>query len=282
MAASQHLRLRELRAVSDWIGEIGELGANSTEWRTHALHGLIRLLGGQVAMTTDVAGAMPGSIPRPIDPLDVGWTDNSIRQQYYEYYLNEIVDDPGATAIFEGHLKTNFLTVVREQIIDDAHWYSAPAVSELRRSGGVDDFVCSTIHWKPGWMQGFVVYRPWGAARFGLRQRRLMRLCHLGLLRLYRTRRNQNLLDNSILNLPPRVRQTLDLFLLGDTLKEVAVKLGISMHTANDYAKVLYRRLGVTSRGKLLSKYLPRRPPPILALPPDMPHPLWPATKNQV
>jgi DNA-binding CsgD family transcriptional regulator len=275
MAKSQRLRLWELRGVTDLIGEIGELGANPTAWRTHALQGLIRLVGGQVAMTADLAGAVPNGIPRPIDPIDVGWTDQATRQQYYDYYLNEIVDDPGANAIMRGHTTTNFLTVFRQQIIDDETWYAAMAVSELRRSGGVDDFACSTVSWAPGWMQGFVVYRPWGAPRFDVRQRRLMRLCHLGLLRLYRSRRNANGMEKHFQDLPPRVTQTLSLLLAGHTLKETAAKIGISFHTANDYAKVLYRRLKVNSRGELLSKCLSRRAP-TMALPIGMDPPPWP------
>jgi DNA-binding CsgD family transcriptional regulator len=104
-----------------------------------------------------------------------------------------------------------------------------------------------------------------------------MRLCHLGLLRLYKTRRAAGERNSALARLTPRIAQTLELLLAGNTLKQIAAQLGISAHTVNDYVKLLYRRLDVSSRGELLSKCLLHRPPPMLALPPGMPHPTLPA-----
>jgi DNA-binding CsgD family transcriptional regulator len=267
MAQSQRLRLHDLRQVSELVGQVAELGADPTAWRNHALHGFIRLVGGQVGMTMDMEGALPGVAPRLIDPLDAGWSDGSSRRTYYNYLQTEIVEDPGATALLKQHLKVTFLTTTRQQLVDDNTWYSALAVSELRRSGGVDDFVCSSVSLKPGWLHGFIVYRPWGQRRFDLRERRLMRLTHLWLFRLYKTGLEQHWASEHVRNLPPRVRQTLELLLAGDSMKRIADRLGLSAHTINDYMKTLHRRLGVSSRAELFKKYLPQRGRPPLALP---------------
>ena len=280
MSTSQRLRIWELRAISTLIGEIGELGANPTAWRLHALEGLVRLTDGKAAMTLDMADALPGSLPRPIDPLDVGWTEED-RQTYFGYLKNEVREDPGAEAILGGHLTTHFLTVTRQQVIDDERWYASPSVSVLRRGGGLDDFVCSSVVWPKGWMQGFIVYRPWGGSKFQLRQRRIMRLCHLGLLRLYRGSQGDAARDDAITDLPPRVAQTLDLLLLGDSPREIATKLYISAHTVNDYTKILYRRLNVVSRGQLLSKFVSSINARKLALPRGMAAPVWPIANSK-
>jgi DNA-binding CsgD family transcriptional regulator len=55
-------------------------------------------------------------------------------------------------------------------------------------------------------------------------------------------------------HLPPRVRQVAELFLEGLSEKQVAYRLGISRHTVHDYAKVLYRSLGVESRGEFFCR----------------------------
>ena len=97
------------------------------------------------------------------------------RQAFYDYSQGQVVEDPGARALLARHSKVKFSTFTREQEIDDRTWYDSPSVSELRRFGRVDDFLSSTVSWQPGWLHGFIVYRPWGGRRFDSRERRLMR-----------------------------------------------------------------------------------------------------------
>jgi DNA-binding NarL/FixJ family response regulator len=56
--------------------------------------------------------------------------------------------------------------------------------------------------------------------------------------------------------LSPRMRQTLELLLAGDSEKQVAHKLKLSQHTVHVYAKSLYKHFGVSSRGELLARCL--------------------------
>ena len=59
-------------------------------------------------------------------------------------------------------------------------------------------------------------------------------------------------------HLSPRLRQTLQHLLAGDSEKQVAGKLGLSRHTVHIYVKSLYRHFEVNSRGELLAKCLRR------------------------
>jgi DNA-binding CsgD family transcriptional regulator len=56
--------------------------------------------------------------------------------------------------------------------------------------------------------------------------------------------------------LSPRVRQTLDRLLQGDSEKQVARRLKLSAHTVHVYVKTLYRKMNVNSRGELLAKFV--------------------------
>jgi len=56
--------------------------------------------------------------------------------------------------------------------------------------------------------------------------------------------------------LSPRMIDTLQHLLSGDSEKEVAGKLGLSPHTVHIHVKNLYKRLGVCSRGELMAKCL--------------------------
>jgi DNA-binding NarL/FixJ family response regulator len=56
--------------------------------------------------------------------------------------------------------------------------------------------------------------------------------------------------------LTPRVRQTLQRMLAGDSEKEIGVHLGVSKHTVHVYVKALYRHFEVSSRGELLARFV--------------------------
>jgi DNA-binding CsgD family transcriptional regulator len=55
-----------------------------------------------------------------------------------------------------------------------------------------------------------------------------------------------------------RDRQTLDALMEGDSEKEAALRLGLSVHTIHEYVNSLYRRFGVSSRAELLAHFLRR------------------------
>ena len=57
-------------------------------------------------------------------------------------------------------------------------------------------------------------------------------------------------------HLAPRVRQTLQYLLEGDSEKQIALKIGISQHTVHVYVKSLYKTMNVSSRGELLAKFV--------------------------
>ncbi len=58
--------------------------------------------------------------------------------------------------------------------------------------------------------------------------------------------------------LPPRMGQTLDYLLTGDSEKQVAQRLNLSPHTVHVYVKKLYRHFDVSSRAELLALHLRR------------------------
>jgi DNA-binding CsgD family transcriptional regulator len=58
--------------------------------------------------------------------------------------------------------------------------------------------------------------------------------------------------------LSPRMRDTLQHLLAGDSEKEVALKLKLSPHTVHIHVKSIYKRFKVSSRGELMAKCLGR------------------------
>ena len=251
--------------------QVREAGPDPAAWRSAALLGLTRLLRAQVGLTADIEDVLPGRVPRPTDAIDVGWADPSVRRRYYDYYRSgEAADDPGMGAVVAAHRRARFATWARRQGVEDRTWYASPSVSEARRMGDVDDFVCSTVTARPGVLHGFVLYRPWGDRPFEAREVRLLRLFHAHVLRLTAAGQLHNPGDAGNRTddgdrvgdrvcggaaLSPRLRQTLDLLLGGDGMKQIARKLGISTHTVNDYTKTLYKRFDVSGRAELQARF---------------------------
>jgi DNA-binding CsgD family transcriptional regulator len=211
----------------------------------------------------DTKNALPGRVPALIDPIDIGWTCAKARDIYYAYYQNEIVQDPAAAAWCARHETVRFVTAIRKELVDDHAWYGAFCVSELRRFANVDDFVTSSIALAPGRLHGFVIYRPWGVSPFSARDLRAFRLFHLWLARMCQ-QSAKAAHPPEIAALSPRVRQALDLLVDGCSVKEVADGMRVKVSTVISYTKILHRRLGVQTRGQLLSKVSSmRRPGPL-------------------
>jgi DNA-binding NarL/FixJ family response regulator len=59
-----------------------------------------------------------------------------------------------------------------------------------------------------------------------------------------------------VADLPPRVRQTLERLLAGDSEKQIARRLGLSPHTIHIYVKTLYRRFEACTRGELIARLI--------------------------
>lgn len=56
--------------------------------------------------------------------------------------------------------------------------------------------------------------------------------------------------------LSPRMRQTLEALVAGDSEKQIALKLKVSPHTVHVYVKQLYKKYGANSRGELLARFI--------------------------
>ena len=135
----------------------------------------------------------------------------------------------------------------RRDFVSDETWYAAP-ITELRRRCNVDDSLHSRRQLPhPGWSHAVTLMRAWGEAPFTIRHRFIVNLLHRELGRLW------SLADcGPLVALPPRLKQTLDLIFRGYSEKQIASALNVSVHTAHDFAKRLYRHIGVAGRGDLL------------------------------
>jgi DNA-binding CsgD family transcriptional regulator len=261
MSRSNRLTLREIRQVNTMIEQVGELGADPHIWRPHLMERTCLLLRARVAISMDCTNAAPDTIPRLIDPIDMGWEECDHRRLHQYFSSGEVSTDPSATSLFRAHERVRFLTVTRRALAGDREWYASPTVSEARHSANIDDFVCSSVALAPHVLQGSIYYRDWGDTPFSARDRRLLRYVHLCVLRRLRDSSLAHRLIAAEFDLSPRLHQTFQLLLGGDGVKTIADGLGVSLHTLNGYVKTVYRKLKVRSRLELIAiarKWHPR------------------------
>lgn len=101
------------------------------------------------------------------------------------------------------------------------------------------------------------LHRPRGEKNFSARERALLEFFHRELGPLV-GRALVSAAEPTPVSLAPRLRQTLVCLVQGDTEKQVAARLGVSVATAHQYVTALYRRFGVNSRGQLLAHVMKR------------------------
>ena len=259
MSRSARLRLSDLRAVHQLVGECRELGDDPILWRRHLLAWAARLAGAGFCVLGEVGD---GKLPSRYDlgTVDLG-ADNGFDRAGWLRSLKEFRAD----SFFNPHMNAMFDRVPpgvvpsRADLVPDREWYTSFCYQTCLRTLGADASIFCM--WPiPGALGDYnVLYllRPTGERDFNGRQRATeaeamaMVAPLLGgpLARLH---------EPAPTELPPRLRQVLRCLLEGDSDKQIAARLRISRYTVNQYTKGIYRRFGVGARSELLARWVRR------------------------
>jgi len=253
MSKSERLELEEVRRAFHLIGECRDQASDPRLWRRHAFDGLCRMLGARGATGGRVKWLRPAGVIEFLQPVVTGFSaaDLAVFAQYMRQR------DPAGDPIFNslGNMKGHVLTRTRPQLVDDREWYASISFNNHRRVVGVDHCIYSLHPLGESTYSLIGLHRCLGDRQFSTRQRALLHLFHEELGQLT----GNVLTDQSMADgLSPRLRQTLDCLLQGDSEKQVASRLALSLPTVHQYVTALYRHYGVSSRGELLAKFIHR------------------------
>ncbi len=256
MSKSSILRFQDLRDAYRLIGECRDLGSDPGLWHPHMLQGLCRLIGAPAATGGEGKWSRPYGALEAISVFGTGF-DLRGRELYAEY-MRRVT--PAGDPIFRAlrRVPGRLITRRRRQLISDAAWYRSLIWNDFLRPVMIDGQLTSVFQiGDDGAISGICLHRALGEREFSSRDRRLLSFFHAELGPLI-GRPLVSATEPRLDVLPPRLRQTLACLLEGDSEKQAAARLGLSLATTHEYVTALYRRFKVSSRAQLMAHVIKR------------------------
>jgi DNA-binding CsgD family transcriptional regulator len=221
------------------------------------LQGLCRLIGAPAATGGEGKWSRPQSAVERISVFGTGF-DLRGRELYAEY-MRRVT--PAGDPIFRAlqRVPGRLVTRTRRQLVSDAVWYRSVIWNDFHRPSKIDGQLTSVSQiGDDGAISAICLHRAPGEREFSSRDRRLLRFFHAELGPLV-GRPLVSATEPRLDALPPRLRQTLACLLEGDSEKQAAARLGLSLATTHEYVTALYRRFKVSSRAQLMAHVIKRR-----------------------
>jgi DNA-binding CsgD family transcriptional regulator len=269
--AGDFLAPRDALQLVELASLVGFARQDPRAWRMELLAGVNRVLAAAASAAFILRLAEPS--PSVVSMIDTGFKADEQRSAFSREFQQAPFRDPQAHRAIEHFLgqQLDTFTCLRADMIPDGDWHANVHVLTHRRPTGMGDCLLS-LHRATDRSTAYalLVFRtavsepppgaPPGAdivaaSRFSTRERLLLDTLHRGIDGIYRAEESARRVTPAAA-LPPRLRQTLEYLLTGDTERQVALKMSLSVHTVHDYVKALYSHFGVSSRGELLSKWI--------------------------
>jgi DNA-binding CsgD family transcriptional regulator len=252
MRVTSRLRVDRVRSLLRMVGEAHELRDGGECPRAHLVGGLGRVVGAEVSLFMTAVRPRMGHPVEFSETTEVGWPCERDRARL----IAHVVENPDALSramLNVGAGRRRILN--RRNVIEDRRWYKSELTRDVHRPIGLDDVLTASwardVH-DP--VRVLVFKRRWGARPFGEEERDLLEV-FLDACPLFDAASPSARMPK----LAPREARTLAVLQRGRSEKETAHELGLSPSTVHGYVKDLYRKLGVSSRGELLTRY-PARP----------------------
>jgi DNA-binding CsgD family transcriptional regulator len=266
MGTSKHLRVREVESVFALVNECRELWADTDAWQEHLVRGACRLTGTAVGQYNEQRLAPDLQSTEILDETDGGaWRDAGARARLFRMYT----DHPNRAAFFPrcaqlagAALGGGEAVALRPHIRCDAEWYHSFVFNEYCRPAGIDGFVMSfALNPVTGSLVMVTTMQDMADPAPTPRAAAVLSLLTRQVAPLVGTALATNA-QYGLRGLSPRLRQTLDALLNGDSEKQIAERMGIQRATVHEYVGALYQRFHVGSRGELMAYFLRRQPMP--------------------
>jgi len=181
------------------------------------------------------------------------WSDNRMHTRWVKFGADHGYRNYLSVQRFSERYAGQGMTVTRQDLIANREWFDSPERID-RVTARQDELMISAQPYERGLIHAFSINRAVGDTPFTVADKALVRLIHEELGLLFGTRLSLNL-DSQALpaDLSPRLQAVLICLLAGDSDKEMANRICLSVHTVHEYVKQLYCRFGVHSRAELFA-----------------------------
>lgn len=231
------LKLRDVRKVFRLIAEIRRVGDEPNDWRPFMVKELIRLFNAELVVSSEIY-VTPTSDTGVWEVCDIGWGAGADGQTWrIESTTRET--DP---AVFD--------VMIRDSKPSVDH--RVPITPTKPMHEGTTFILSNQLLPHLSAIDQLGIHRGGGVDMFTPSHHRLLRLLHVELGRFWRKDVLRATSDPTR-SLAPRLKQTLELLVQGNSEKQIAFQLKISPHTVHNYVKALHQRFNVSSRGELIA-----------------------------
>jgi DNA-binding CsgD family transcriptional regulator len=245
------IREGDMAALLRLVGEVTELPADKVVRRTHVLNRLLSLIGGRSAVAVEMALPEEGPFARAGTVVNINSSCEAEARCAERFLLHNDPADPALPEFLAARGQT--ITMVRRA--DDREYYRSAHFNVVRRPFDIDHSLYCRLTLPDGNDVSVGIQRCPGDPEFSERERAVVHLLHTNAPHVYYAPEPA---APELDRLAPRLRPVLRHILQGGAEKEVAARLKLSRHTVHRYTQVIYRELGVHSRGELMAMYARR------------------------
>ena len=267
MAGSKSLRLEDFRAIARVVNECRDLGADAPVWQAHFAREAARLAGADFCMVSDdrvVSDShAAGDEVRIPDFAVWGW-ENGFDQAIWPALAAKFVrHGPGFSPMYDPFLdileKSPAIALTNGDLLEGTRWERSEYHGDYHRPSGAGAMMYSHMNATAAQSTGslLTLIRLAGAGDFSQRSRTITQALALSVGDLLGGPLASHA-DPAPSRLSPRCRAVLACLLQGDGDKQIGQRLGITRHTVNQYAKIVFRHFRVSSRGELLARWIQR------------------------
>lgn len=247
----------DVRAACRLVGDCRDIGADAREWQLRLIDGLRALTGAVVGISGNFEHVKRGKRPESYGSVRLGWPDASSERAWLDYTTNT----PWERTPEFSRLILNYdeeTTRTRDEIWGRKAWYRSETFNHRHRPSGIDDYIIS-IRAVPGQQlcHSLWLHRAVGDKPFTRREVELLNIAHAEMARQIGTG-VASAREPKMCELSTRQREVLIRLLGGDSEKQAARALGVSVPTLHEYVGVVYKHYGVTSRAELMSRFVGR------------------------
>lgn len=251
MATPPSLPESTLRSIVRLIGDVCAVEGGRDEKKKELMNGLCRLVGADSwawGVARDVA---PGEPSVHLSLLHGGFEKDTYAA-FTTAYLH-----PGMTPLHSSivsALRTTGSHVTRlRQQMDPGRISWSPPLGPLWQKADIDGVIMSIYPTEGHFLNIIGLYRRMGAPLFTTDENQIAHIVLAGIPWLHREGWDDTCSPLPLLT--PRQRMTLDLLVQGYTRGSIANHLEISLHTANDHVKEVFRHFNVQSQAELIARF---------------------------